>query len=150
MKPKHKRLTIAIAAVVSISVGVLLILSALRDNVVFFYSPSEIMTKQIDTTQRVRIGGLVVDGSVEKAGSLLRFKLADGAETVAVSYQGVAPGLFREGQGVVAEGKMVDGIFMAETLLAKHDENYMPPEVAEAIKKSGHWKEKVKTEGFPQ
>lgn len=148
MKPKYRRLVWLLVALVSISVGAILILSALKDNIVFFYSPSEILEKSPSPDERVRLGGLVVEHSIKKEAMLLTFAVTDNAHTITVTYQGAVPGLFREGQGMVAEGYLRDGKFAAETLLAKHDENYMPPEVAESIKKSGHWKEKVKTKSF--
>lgn len=140
MKAKYKRFLFWFAALVSIAIGVLLILSALKDNIVFFYSPTDLLTKQVTSQQRIRVGGLVVEGSVKKTGSHLQFAVTDTANTLYISYEGIPPGLFREGQGVVAEGHLVNGAFVAANLLAKHDENYMPPEVADAIKKSGRWK----------
>lgn len=135
-------------AVVSVSIGALLILSSLKDNIVFFYSPSEMLAKSPPANQRLRLGGLVVEHSIKKEGMKLSFDVTDNEHTMTVKYQGAVPGLFREGQGMVAEGYLRGNVFEAETLLAKHDENYMPPEVAESIKKSGHWKDKVKTKSF--
>ena len=148
MKPKYRRLFYLLLALVSVSAGVLLMLSALKDNVVFFYSPSEMLVKNPGPEQRLRVGGLVVEGSVKQSGRQLAFTVTDTATTLPIIFEGIPPGLFREGQGVVAEGYFRDGKFQAATLLAKHDENYMPPEVAEAVKKSGHWKEKMRTQGF--
>ncbi|MCC9620699.1 cytochrome c maturation protein CcmE [Thalassospira sp. MA62] len=122
-----------------------LMLTAFEDSVVFFFSPTEIVEKSpIDPDQRLRIGGLVEEGSVAKQndGQTVAFVVTDMAEEVPVSYRGILPDLFREGQGVVAEGHMsADGTFIASEVLAKHDENYMPPEVAESLKKSGYWEE---------
>jgi cytochrome c-type biogenesis protein CcmE len=141
MKQKYKRFTYLLLALISVSIGVMLILSALKENIVFFYSPSDIYTKNPAADQRIRVGGLVVDGSIKQQGNHLEFAVTDNVKTIHITYDGIPPGLFREGQGMVAEGHMRDGRFIATNLLAKHDENYMPPEVADAIKKSGHWKE---------
>ena len=141
MKQKYKRFTYLLLALISVSIGVMLILSALKENIVFFYSPSDIYQKNPIAEQRIRVGGLVVDGSIKQKGSRLEFAVTDNLKTISIVYDGIPPGLFREGQGMVAEGFFMDGRFIATNLLAKHDENYMPPEVADAIKKSGHWKE---------
>lgn len=141
MKPKYQRFTFLILALISVSIGVMLILSALKENIVFFYSPSEIIAKQPTPNQRIRVGGLVVDGSIKQVGNRLEFVVTDNVHSIRIGYEGIPPGLFREGQGMVAEGYLKEGRLIATNLLAKHDENYMPPEVADAIKKSGHWKE---------
>lgn len=127
-------------AVLGIAVG--LVLFALEDSIVFFYSPSDIAEKNIKAGQRIRLGGLVEEGSVERSeNTSVRFAITDTAKTIAVVYTGVLPDLFREGQGVVTEGKIGrDGVFVADSVLAKHDENYMPPEVAEALRKQGVWR----------
>ena len=117
-------------------------LTAFQDSLVFFYSPSELAAKPPAPDRRVRIGGLVEAGSLEKNGQDVRFRITDTARSVIVTYRGLLPDLFREGQGVVAQGTLAaDGSFRANEVLAKHDETYMPPEVAEALKKSGRWKE---------
>lgn len=140
MKRKHKRLTFATIALVLLGVATALVLSAFEDSIVFFYSPTDLTEKKVADGRHVRIGGLVEEGSVKKAeGAITLFRVTDLTTTIAVSYKGLLPDLFREGQGVVAEGKLQDGVFMASDVLAKHDENYMPPEVAEALKKSGQW-----------
>ena len=140
MKRKHKRLTFAAIALALLGVATALVLSAFEDSIVFFYSPTELTAKKVADGRHVRIGGLVEEGSVKKAdGAITLFRVTDLTNTVAVSFKGLLPDLFREGQGVVAEGKLKDGVFMASDVLAKHDENYMPPEVAEALKKSGQW-----------
>lgn len=139
MKPKHQRLALLGLGALVLGAAAALVLTAFEDNLVFFHSPSELATKQIAPTQRLRIGGLVQDGSVVKSGSDVRFVVTDGAHSVAVAYRGILPDLFREGQGVVAEGTFNNGVFTAREVLAKHDENYMPPEVVEALKKSGEW-----------
>jgi cytochrome c-type biogenesis protein CcmE len=130
------------------SVGVLaiaaaLVLSALRDSIVFFNSPTDIVDKRPAPGTRMRIGGLVKPGSLARGDNLrVRFEVTDGNKDVAVRYQGIVPDLFREGQGVVAEGALEpDGTFVADTVLAKHDERYMPREVVDALKKSGRWQE---------
>jgi cytochrome c-type biogenesis protein CcmE len=140
MKRKHKRLTFAFIALLLLAVATALVLSAFEDSIVFFYSPTDLTEKKVADGRHVRIGGLVEEGSVKKAeGAITLFRVTDLTTTIAVSYKGLLPDLFREGQGVVAEGKLQDGVFMASDVLAKHDENYMPPEVAEALKKSGQW-----------
>ncbi len=118
-----------------------LVLFALEDSIVFFYSPSDIVEKKIKPGQRIRLGGLVEEGSVKRGeNTTIQFTVTDTAKTISVMYTGVLPDLFREGQGVVTEGKLgSDGVFIADSVLAKHDENYMPPEVADALKKQGVW-----------
>ena len=120
-----------------------LVLSAFEENLVFFYSPTDLAEKDLPDGRRFRLGGLVEEGSVHRLedGLTVEFAVTDLAATVPVSYRGPLPDLFREGQGVVAEGVMTaGGVFEADGVLAKHDENYMPPEVAEALKASGQWK----------
>jgi cytochrome c-type biogenesis protein CcmE len=125
--------------VLAIAVG--LVLVALRDAIVFFHTPSDLSAKSIPVGQRIRLGGLVAMGSVKRGqGTDIEFAITDTAEQVTVRYRGVLPDLFREGQGVVTEGALEAGhIFRADTVLAKHDENYMPPEVAKALKEKGLW-----------
>ena len=140
MKRKHKRLTFIVIALCLLGAAASLILTALEDNIVFFYSPTDLIEKKPQSGQRLRLGGLVAENSVKKpGGGVTVFKVTDTAKTVTVRYKGVLPDLFREGQGVIIEGRFEAGTFQAEEVLAKHDENYMPPEVAEAIKKSGQW-----------
>ncbi|MHA6288284.1 cytochrome c maturation protein CcmE [Maricaulis sp. CAU 1757] len=140
MRHRNRRLlTIAAAGLVLVA-AVALALTALRSAVVFFYSPSEIVAEAPETGERIRIGGLVLEGSVEDTPAGVRFAITDRAETVAVDYAGLLPDLFREGQGVVVQGRFTDaGTLDAETVLAKHDETYMPPEVAEALREAGVW-----------
>ncbi|MBM3543974.1 MAG: cytochrome c maturation protein CcmE [Alphaproteobacteria bacterium] len=128
-------------AVLAIAVG--LVLFAMRDSIVFFYSPSEVAEMQIEPGQRFRLGGLVEMGSVVRGeGTTIRFAITDQAKTLPVTYTGVLPDLFREGQGVVAEGSLEpNGTFHADNVLAKHDENYMPPEVAKKLKEQGVWRD---------
>jgi len=142
MKRKHKRLTFVVVALGLLGVAAALILNAFEDNIVFFYSPTELKAKQLEPDQRLRLGGLVEEDSMEQVtGGTVLFRVTDTANVITVRYTGILPDLFREGQGVIAEGRLKDGEFVADEVLAKHDENYMPPEVAEAIKKSGQWKE---------
>jgi cytochrome c-type biogenesis protein CcmE len=144
MTRKRRRLALLSFGLVALGGATALVLSAFSDNLVFFYSPSELAQKAAAVDRRVRIGGLIEEHSVDHTGDGrgVRFRVTDGKSDIAVVYDGVLPDLFREGQGVVAEGKLRgDGTFVASTVLAKHDEKYMPPEVAEALKKSGHWQE---------
>ncbi|MBO9424435.1 cytochrome c maturation protein CcmE [Labrenzia sp. R4_1] len=141
MTRKQRRLTLIGSAGAVLAVALGLILFALNDQIVFFQSPSDIASQQIPEGQRIRLGGLVEDGSVERSDDVnVKFRVTDTAHSVAVTYQGILPDLFREGQGVVTEGVLTpDGVFVADSVLAKHDENYMPKEVAEALKGQGHW-----------
>ena len=143
MKPKRKRLWLLVASLAVLGVAVALVLNALSDNLVFFYSPSQAAEKHVAPERRFRLGGLVEAGSVKKNGQEVRFTVTDTHKSVQVIYRGLLPDLFREGQGVVAEGALgPDGVFVAREVLAKHDENYMPPEVAKAIKEAGQWRDK--------
>lgn len=140
MTRKQRRLLLIGLALAVLGLAALLALSALRDTIVFFHSPSEIAAKKIDPGTRIRIGGLVKDGSVQRDGLEARFEVTDGGASLPVIYTGVLPDLFREGQGVVAEGALdATGTFRADTVLAKHDENYMPREVVDALKEQGVW-----------
>jgi cytochrome c-type biogenesis protein CcmE len=141
MKPKRRRLTFVLIGMGLLAGATALVLAAFRDNIVFFYSPTEVHAKALAPDQRVRVGGLVEEGSVEKSagGKTVHFTITDLSETVPVTYTGILPDLFREGQGVVAEGRIQNGMLRADEVLAKHDEKYMPPEVADALKKSGKW-----------
>jgi cytochrome c-type biogenesis protein CcmE len=142
MTRKQRRLTLIGTAGAVLVVAAGLVLYALSDQIVFFNSPSDIHASAPAPGQRIRLGGLVAEGSLVKGtdGSV-RFAVTDGAETVQVGYRGILPDLFREGQGVVTEGVLEpDGNFAADTVLAKHDENYMPKEVADALKKQGVWR----------
>jgi cytochrome c-type biogenesis protein CcmE len=143
MTPKRRRLWLLVASLGVLGVAAALVLTALNDNLVFFYSPTQVAEKKIAPERHFRLGGLVEPGSLKKAGQEVRFTVTDTHKTVAVLYRGLLPDLFREGQGVVAEGSLgPDGVFIAREVLAKHDENYMPPEVAKALKEAGQWKEK--------
>lgn len=140
LKPKHRRLVLVLAGLALLGVAALFVGTALRDNLVFFFTPSEALEKQIPPERRFRLGGLVEEGSLKREGARIAFRITDSAQTLPVVYVGVLPDLFREGQGVVAEGRLKDGVFEAQTVLAKHDETYMPKEVADGLKKAGHWK----------
>jgi cytochrome c-type biogenesis protein CcmE len=122
-----------------------LVLSAFQSNLVFFYSPLQIANKEVPTGRTFRLGGLVVAGSVKREGVRVNFSVTDTAQTVAVRYEGILPDLFKEGKGVVAQGQLRDGVFEAKEVLAKHDENYMPPEAAEALKNAAKSNEKTAT-----
>ena len=140
MRPKYKRLIFVGLGLGLIGFAMFLVLSALKDEVVFFHSPTEVVENRTAADRRMRLGGLVEEGSIERGqGAQTRFRVTDLANTVLVTYTGVLPDLFREGQGVVVEGRLRSGVFVADQVLAKHDENYMPPEVADALKKSGQW-----------
>lgn len=140
---KRRRLAFAVALVIAGAGGAALVVGGLKDNVLYFYSPSDIAAKHVAPGVNFRIGGLVQKGSVVKGPRAeVRFVVTDGRASVPVTYDGVLPDLFREGQGVVALGALTDaGVFDASQVLAKHDEKYMPPEVVDALKRSGHWKE---------
>ncbi len=141
MTRKRRRLYIVLAGMVSLSGAVALVLAALEENLSYFYSPSDIA--DAPRGRSIRLGGLVEEGSVERQsdGVTVSFRITDTAKGVAVTYQGLLPDLFREGQGVITEGTLgPEGVFVAREVLAKHDETYMPREVADAIKKSGQWK----------
>ena len=143
MTRKQRRLALIGVAGSVLAVAVALVLTALDDTVVFFRTPSELAARQIEPGTRMRIGGLVQDASLRRErDAVVHFVVTDGGADMPVTYRGILPDLFREGQGVVAEGVLgQDGTFLAETVLAKHDENYMPREVADALKAQGRWKE---------
>ncbi len=144
MTRKRRRLYVVLLGLSTLAVASALVLTAFEDNIVFFYSPTDLATKNPPPDRRIRIGGIVVDDSVTRKadGVTIEFRVTDIENTVRVSFRGILPDLFREGQGIVAGGKLVaGGVFVADEVLAKHDENYMPAEVADALKKSGHWRE---------
>lgn len=137
MTRRQQRMLAVVLVIAGVAVATAFALRAFNENLLYFYSPSQIAAGEAPENRTFRVGGLVVNGSVERApGSLeVRFTLTDNAHTIPVSYSGVLPDLFREGQGIIAHGEIdADGLFTADTVLAKHDENYMPPEVAEALK----------------
>jgi len=139
---RQRRAMLIAAGTAILSLAVLLVLAALRDSVVFFHTPAEAIAKHIPAGTRIRLGGLVAFGSLHHAaGTSVTFVITDNSASIPVSYTGILPDLFREGQGVVAEGTLdEEGRFLADTVLAKHDETYMPPEVARALKEKGVWR----------
>jgi cytochrome c-type biogenesis protein CcmE len=143
MTRKQRRLVLIGASLGVLALAAGLVLSALKDSIVFFNSPTDVVEKKVVPGSRIRLGGLVKPGSLQRGDHLaVRFEVTDGNQAIAVNYQGILPDLFREGQGVIAEGALQpNGAFKADAVLAKHDERYMPKEVADALKKSGHWKE---------
>ena len=140
---KQRRLWFAAAVVLAGAGGAALVVTALKDNVLYFYSPSDLASRHVPAGVAFRIGGLVQRGSVKRGpGATIHFLVTDGRKTVPVEYTGMLPDLFREGQGVVAAGALDGGgTFTANEVLAKHDERYMPPEVVDALKRAGRWKE---------
>jgi cytochrome c-type biogenesis protein CcmE len=144
MKPRQKRLAIIGSILGAVAVAAALVLNAFRSNLVFFYSPSQVVAKEGPADRTFRLGGLVVAGSVKRNGTEIEFAVTDTAQTVPVRYTGILPDLFKEGKGVVAQGRMrEDGVFVAREVLAKHDENYMPPEAAEALKRVKETNQKI-------
>ena len=144
MKPRHKRAAIAVGVLTVVGVGVALVLNAFNSNLVFFYTPTQIAAKEAPQGRTFRVGGLVQAGTVAREGVTVRFIVTDTAKTVPVRYEGVLPDLFKEGKGVVALGQLgADGVFAAREVLAKHDENYMPPEAADAVQRAEKMKQKM-------
>ena len=139
LNPRHKRALWIVLGLAGLSVAVALVLNAFQSNLVFFFTPSQIASGEAPVAKRFRIGGLVVADSVVRDGTRVSFKVTDNTNTVPVVFQGILPDLFKEGRGIVAQGELqADGRFKASEVLAKHDENYMPPEAAEALKQAGH------------
>ena len=147
MKPKSQRLIILFFFLTLLGLSTFLVLKSLEDNIVYFYSPTDInkkiLSNEIDLSKRIRIGGLVKENSVLKEGKKISFKIHDGIDEILVIYNGILPDLFREEQGIVALGKIENKNFSAIEILAKHDENYMPKEVSDMLKKNGKWKGKL-------
>lgn len=136
MKPRHKRLIFVVVGLAALGVTAALVLNAFKNNLVFYFSPSDLVAGKVPEGRSFRLGGLVETGSFERDpnGLTYRFVLTDNAESIKVVYTGILPDLFREGQGAIAQGKLEqDGVFAADEVLAKHDENYMPPEVAKSL-----------------
>ena len=143
MNAKYRRLFITIIILLTLGLATKLILMALEDNIVYFYTPNDLIEKFGDTQNiqnKIRIGGLVLESSIKKEGEKTIFMITDRKKEIRVVFDGPLPDLFREGQGIVAEGKFQNNNFIASEVLAKHDENYMPPEVADALKKNNVWK----------
>jgi cytochrome c-type biogenesis protein CcmE len=143
MKPRYQRLAIAAGVITVVGVAVALVLNAFQSNLVFFYTPTQIAASEAPAERTFRLGGLVVAGSVKREGVAVNFRVTDTVQTVPVRFEGILPDLFKEGKGVVAQGRMRGGVFEAREVLAKHDENYMPPEAAEALKRAAQSKQKV-------
>ncbi len=136
MKKRHKRITFIVASLAALGLSAWLVLGAFRQNLVFFFSPTQVATKEAPVNKTFRIGGLVENGSLkrENDGLTIRFTVTDTANTIPVVYKGIMPDLFKEGRGCVAQGRIgSDGVFYADQIMAKHDENYMPPEAARAL-----------------
>ena len=146
MKPKSQRLIILFFFISLLSLSTFLVLKSLEDNIVYFYSPTDInkkiLSNDINLSKKIRIGGLVKENSILKEGKKISFKIHDGIDEILVIYNGILPDLFREEQGIVALGKIENKNFSAIEILAKHDENYMPKEVSDMLKKNGKWKGK--------
>jgi cytochrome c-type biogenesis protein CcmE len=139
MKPRHRRAALIVAGVAVLGIATALILSAFRQNLVFFYTPSDVVANKAPADRLFRVGGLVETGSVKRDGVRVTFRVTDTAQTITVAYDGILPDLFREGKGVVAQGRIDSGgVFHASEVLAKHDENYMPPEAAQALEQAKH------------
>ena len=141
MTRKQRRLALIGSAMAVLGMAAALVLVGLRDSIVFFYTPSALAQKEVRPSSRIRLGGIVQPGSLTRTGEASSFSISDATRSLPVVHRGILPDLFREGQGVVSEGMIdADGVLRADTVLAKHDENYMPREVAEALKSQGHWK----------
>ena len=137
MKPRHKRMAAIALGVVALGAAAALVLAAFQKNLVFFFTPSQVAANEAPQGRSFRIGGMVVPGSLKREGVDVEFTVTDTAKSMRVTYRGQLPDLFREGKGVVAQGQLgADGVFRASEVLAKHDENYMPPEAADAVKKA--------------
>lgn len=148
MKRRHKRIGIIIVALAGLSIATYFVASAFRDNLVFFFSPTQVAAKEAPVNRTFRIGGLVEEGTLKREtdGLTVRFTVTDTAASIPVVYKGILPDLFKEGRGCVAQGRIgADGVFQADEVLAKHDENYMPPEAGEAIDKAKHAREASKS-----
>ena len=143
MKPRYKRLVIAGGVLASVGAIAALVFNAFQSNLVFFYSPTQVMAHEAPANRTFRLGGLVQSGSVKREGVAVSFLVTDTAQTVPVRYEGILPDLFKEGKGVVAQGQLQGGVFVAREVLAKHDENYMPPEAAEALKRAAEVNERT-------
>ena len=137
MKPRHKRLAIVVGGLAALGIAATLVLNAFQSNLVFFFTPTQVANGEAPKGRAFRIGGLVKDGSLQRTDITARFVVTDTAKEIPVAYTGILPDLFKEGKGVVAQGQLgADGVFAAREVLAKHDENYMPPEAAEALKRA--------------
>src|SRR5450631_136701 len=151
MTRKQRRLILIGSSLGVLAIAVALVLGSLRESIVFFNSPTDIADNKVAPGKRVRLGGMVKIGSLDRGDNLqIRFEVTDGNKDIPVDFRGIVPDLFREGQGVITEGHVEpDGVFKAETVLAKHDENYMPREIVETLKKQGHWQETAAPNAVP-
>jgi len=149
MTRKQRRSVLIVLGLITLGAATAMVLSALDSKITFFYSPSDVVEKSVGPGERFRLGGLVEQGTVVRGeGTTIRFSVTDTARSVDVTYSGILPDLFREGQGVVTEGRLDEnGVFKADTVLARHDENYMPKEVADALKAQGVWQHGAAAEG---
>src|SRR3982750_527436 len=148
MKRRHRRIAFILVGLAGLGIATYLVASAFRNNLVFFFSPTQVAAKEAPVNRTFRVGGLVQEGTLrrDKDGLTVRFTVTDTAANIPVVYKGILPDLFKEGRGCVAQGKIgTDGVFQAEQVLAKHDENYMPPEAGQAIDKAKHAREAAKT-----
>jgi cytochrome c-type biogenesis protein CcmE len=146
MKRRHKRVAFIFVSLVGLSIAAYLVASAFRNNLVFFFSPTQVAAKEAPVDRTFRIGGLVQEGTLKRDGLKVHFTVTDTAASIPVTYTGILPDLFKEGKGCVAQGKIgSDGVFQAEQVLAKHDENYMPPEAGEALDKAKHARDAAKS-----
>ena len=144
MKPRHRRFAWIGGGVVAVGIAVALVLNAFNSNLVFFFTPTQIVSREAPVDRAFRIGGMVEERSLKREDTRVRFVVTDTANRVTVDYVGILPDLFKEGRGVVAQGRLgADGVFVADQVLAKHDENYMPPEAAEAMKKGAQVSESL-------
>ncbi len=146
MKPRHKKIALITAGVGALSVAVLLVMNVFQSNLVFFFTPTQVAANEAPIGKSFRIGGLVEEGSIQREGdgTTINFAITDTAQVIKVAYQGILPDLFKEGKGVVAQGKIAaDGVFYADEVLAKHDENYMPPEAASALEQAAKAQQSV-------
>ena len=138
MKPRHKKLALIGGLLAAVGIAAALVLNAFQSNLVFFFSPTQVASNEAPTARTFRLGGLVEAGSLKVDGTQVQFVITDTARSVPVRFEGILPDLFKEGKGVVAQGQLHDGVFVAREVLAKHDENYMPPEAAEALERAKH------------
>ena len=148
MKRRHKRIAFIVAGLAALGIAAALVLTAFQSNLVFFFSPTQVADKEAPVDRTFRIGGLVEDGTVKRQsdGLTVHFTVTDTAKSIPVVYKGILPDLFKEGKGCVAQGRLgADGVFYADEVLAKHDENYMPPEAGDAIDRAKHTREASKT-----
>lgn len=152
MTPRQKRMMFVVLLIAGVGVAITLGLKAFNQNLLYFFSPTQVLAGEAPVDHSFRLGGLVVEGSVVRDPKSLKitFDLTDTAKTVSVQYEGILPDLFREGQGIVATGKLANNVFMADEVLAKHDENYMPPEVADSLKQAGVWQHMGDEKAPPQ